>query len=248
MVDRGDGEVAALVVDLVAAVAAVLDPAGVPGAGLGVDVVVRRVGGGLETDVVEDVELGLGGEEGGVADAGGAEVGHRLPGDVARVARVRLLRQRVVDEEVDVQRLRLAEGVDVGGGRVGEQRHVRLVDLLEARDRRAVEVEPLLEDLAAEGAGWDGEVLHHAGQVAEANIDRLNALLLDVGQEIIGACEHGVFPFIGQERGSNLSGGRCPTVASTFQRCYTFEGKTDRPRAETARGRWIVAWIRRLHP
>ena len=71
VIDGGYGEVAALVLDLVAPVAAVLHATGVPGPRLGIDVVVGGVGGGVEADVVEDVELGLGGEEGGFRDARG---------------------------------------------------------------------------------------------------------------------------------------------------------------------------------
>ena len=119
VVDRRDREVAALVAGLVAAVAALLVATGVPGALDGVDVVVALVLVRLEADVVEDVELGLGAEEGGVGDAGGGQVGLGLGGDVARVAAVRLVGERVDDREVHRQRLRRAERVDEGGGRVG---------------------------------------------------------------------------------------------------------------------------------
>src|SRR3712207_6985018 len=53
---------------------------------------------------------------------------------------------RSVDEEVHHQRLRGPEGVEVRRRRVGEQRHVGLVDGLEAADRGAVEAEAVLED------------------------------------------------------------------------------------------------------
>ena len=35
-----------------------------------------------------------------------------------------------------------------------------------------------------------GEVLHDAGQVAEPDVDDLDALVLDVGQQLVGALEH----------------------------------------------------------
>ena len=190
MVDRRHREVAALVLDLVAAVAALLDAAGVPGAGHGVDGVVAGVLLGLEAHVVEDVELGLGREERGVADAGGGQEVLRLAGDVARVAAVGLLGQRVVHEEVQAEGLGDPEGVQVGRRRVGQQGHVRLVDLLEAADRRAVEGQAVLEHLGPERAGRNGEVLHGAGQVAEPDVDDLDALVLDVGQHLVGVVEH----------------------------------------------------------
>ena len=62
--------------------------------------------------------------------------------------------QRVVHEEVAGQRLPLAEGIDPGGGHVGQQRHVRLVDRLEAPDRRTVERHAAGEGLSV--TGWPG--------------------------------------------------------------------------------------------
>ena len=190
VVGRGDREVAALVLHLVAAVVVLERVTGVPGAGRGVDLVVAGVLLGLEAHVVEDVELGLGGEVRRVADAGGGEVGHRLAGDVARVAGVGLAGERVVDEEVHDQRLRGAERVDVGRGRVREQRHVGLVDRLEATDRGAVEVQAVVEDRLVERRDRDREVLHDAGQVAEADVDHLDALVLDVLEQLVAVLEH----------------------------------------------------------
>src|SRR4051794_41247280 len=97
MIDRRDGEVAALVAGLVAAVATLLDPAGVPGALDRVDVIEALVGRGLEADVVEDVELRLRSEEHGVGDAGGLEPLLGLGGHLARVALVRLAGARLDD-------------------------------------------------------------------------------------------------------------------------------------------------------
>ena len=60
VVDGRHREVSALVAHLVAAVAAILDPAGVPRAGYGVDRVVAGLLLGLEPYVVEHVELASG--------------------------------------------------------------------------------------------------------------------------------------------------------------------------------------------
>ena len=150
VVDRRHGEVAALERHLVAEVAARLLAAGVPPALDRVDVVVLLVRVGPEADRVEDVELRLGAEVAGVGDAGGRQVLLGLARDVARVAAVGLAGDRVVHEEVDVERLVLAERVEPRGGRVGEQRHVGLVDGLEAADGRAVERGAVLEDVLAD--------------------------------------------------------------------------------------------------
>ena len=124
VIDRRHREVAALVGRLVAQVAALLDAAGVPGPLDRVDVVVRRVLLGLEADVVEDVELRLGAEVRRVGDTRRLEVGLGVRRDVARVAAVGLVRVGVADREVHDDRLRVAEGVDIGGRGIGNQLHV----------------------------------------------------------------------------------------------------------------------------
>ena len=139
VVVRRDREVATLHPRLVAEVSAGLDPPGVPVAFLGVDLVERAIHLRVVADVVEDVELGLGAEETRVGEASGGQVLLRLTGDVARVARIRLQRERIVHEEVAGQRLAAAERVNPCGGDVREQRHIRLVDRLETLDRGAVE-------------------------------------------------------------------------------------------------------------
>ena len=85
LVDGADREVAALVRGLVGEVSALFDAAGVPGGLVGVDRVEGLVLLHLVADVVEDVELGLGGEERGVGDAGRREVLLGLLGNLARV-------------------------------------------------------------------------------------------------------------------------------------------------------------------
>ena len=189
VVDRRHGEVAALVAGLVAAVAALLGAAGVPGRLDGVDVVVAGVLLGLEAHVVEDVELGLGAEVGGVGDAGRLEVGLGLGRDVARVAAVGLAGERVDDREVHDERLLGPERVEVGARRVGDELHVGLVDRLEAADRRAVEHLAVGEEVDVDRLRGHVEVLHDAGQVAEPDVDELDVLVLDVREDLLGEVE-----------------------------------------------------------
>ena len=82
------------------------------------------------------------------------------------------------------------ERVDEGGRHVRQQQHVRLVDLLEAADRGAVEGEAVGEDVLVERLDRHVEVLHHAGQVTEAYVDELDALVLEVPQKLLGIGEH----------------------------------------------------------
>ena len=171
-------------------VAALLHAAGVPRALDRVDEVEALLRLRLEADVVEDVELGLGGEERGVRDAGRLQVRLGLGGDLARVAAVRLVGVRVDDGEVDVQRLLRPERVDVRGRHVRDELHVGLVDRLEPADRRAVEHLAVGEEVRVEGLGRHVEVLHDARQVAETDVDELDVLVPDEGQDFLGVAEH----------------------------------------------------------
>ena len=140
----------------------------------------------VEPHVVEDEELRLGTEVRGVGQSGRHEVVLGLLRDVARITRVGLERDRVVHEAVDVQRLVGAERVDDGRVRVGHEDHVRLLDLLEAADRRAVEAETLVEGIGAELVQRRREVLHQSWQVTEAEVDDLDSLVLGQGQYLVG--------------------------------------------------------------
>ncbi len=193
MVYRGYWEVATLVLHLVTAVAAAIGvrlSTAVPSTGFGIDVVEAGVGPGLETRRIEDVELGLWAHERGIADAGRSQVVLSLARNVARVAAVGLLGQRVMNEEVQRKGLRLAERVEEGARGVRHQRHVGLVDLLEATDRGPVEGQTVLEHVGIEEGGGHSEVLHHTGKVAEPDVDSLDTLVLDEGQQVVGALEH----------------------------------------------------------
>ena len=182
VVVRRHREVAALRAHLVAAVGTAVGLerlAGIPPARLRVDLVEGAVHLRVEADRVEDVELRLGAEVGGVGDAGAGQVVLRLAGHVARVARVGLTGERVVHEEVQVQGLGRPERVDAGGLGIRQQHHVGLVDRLEAANRRTVEREAVLEHALVERRGRNREVLDDAGQIAEPDVDVLDLLVLD---------------------------------------------------------------------
>ena len=131
-----------------------------------------------ETDVVEDEELRLGPEVGGVGDPGRLQVGLGLLGHVARVAAVGLEGQRVVHEAVQIERLVLAERVDHRRRRIGQQDHVGLVDLLKPADGGAVEAVALGERLLGQRVRRDGEVLHQSRKITKPEIDDLDPLVL----------------------------------------------------------------------
>ena len=76
----------------------------------------------------------------------------------------------------------------------GSSSHVRLVDRLEARDRRAVEGHAGCQRLNGDGGRRHGEVLHQAGQVAEPDVEHLDVVVLDELQEFFGGGEHAWAP------------------------------------------------------
>ena len=135
---------------------------------------------------VEDVELGLRAEVGGVGDAGTDQVVLGLAGDIARIARVRLKSEWVVHVEVHVQCPGPAERVDGCGLRIRKQQHVGLVDRLESANRGAVEGQTFLEHILIEGVDRNCEVLHGAWQVTEADVDIFDVLVLGEFEDVVG--------------------------------------------------------------
>ena len=137
-VGRRTGEIAQPRARLVAEVRR-LGPAPVPGPFDRIDVIERLVPALVEPDVVEDEELELGRQQAVIGQPGVPHVADGLAGDVARVAGVVLLGDRVLDvadhrqgrlrrERVDQRRLGLRDDQQVG-----------LVDRPPADDARAVE-------------------------------------------------------------------------------------------------------------
>ena len=240
-------EVPALVAHLVPAVRGAVglgELPGVPPARDRVDLVERAVGFGVERHRVEDVELGLRTEERGVGDAGALQVVLRLAGDVARVARVRLEGERVVHEEVDVQRLGGAERVDLRGVRVGQQHHVGLVNGLEPTDRRTVERDTVVEVRLVERRRWNGEVLDDAGQIAEPDVDVLDLLVGNQFDDVVGGCFGHCrrSPSRYQTRGLTLGSRCCTPVNRMLHRRYAMGSPVKVPDRRFARLSW-GAWV-----
>ena len=128
----GHREVAFLVARLVAEVRTLF--AAVPVALVRVDKVVARMLIAIEADAVENEELGLRAEVGGVADAGGLQVRLGLAGDVARVAAVVGSGDRILNRANQRQRRILHEGIHDRRVAVGNDQHVAVIDRLPAAD------------------------------------------------------------------------------------------------------------------
>ena len=138
-VGRRTGKIAQARARLVAEVGRLV-PAAVPDPFDRIDVVERLVPALLEPDVVEDEELELRRQQALIGQPGVPHVADGLAGDVARVAGVVLMRDRILDvadhrqgrlrrERIDQRRLRLRDDQQIG-----------LVDRAPADDARAVEM------------------------------------------------------------------------------------------------------------
>ncbi len=89
-------------------------------------------------------------------------------------------------EEVEVERLGLAERVDARGVRIGQQQHVGFVDGLEPANRRAVKGDAALEQALVQSGSRNREVLHDAREVAEPDVDVLDFLVLGELEDVVG--------------------------------------------------------------
>jgi len=140
----------------------------------------------LPADRVEDEELRLRPEVGGVGDAGGLQVGLAALGDRARVAAVGLqgagLQHVAMQHQLGVR----AERVEVGGVRVGHQDHVRLVDALPAGDRGAVEHLAVLEGRLVDRVRRERDVVVLAEHVGKAEVDELDLVFNDLVEHFLG--------------------------------------------------------------
>ena len=190
LIDGSDGEVTALHGRLVREVAADLLAARVPRGLFGVDRDEAAPARDLVAHVVEDIELGLGGEERCVGDARRREVLLGLLRDLARILRIGLTVAGVEDVEHHDERLVLAERVDVRRRDIGDELHVRLVDRGEPADRGAVEHLPDGEELIVDRRGGNVEVLLHTGEIREPDVEELHVLLFDVRDHFGRVFEH----------------------------------------------------------
>ncbi len=130
---------------------------------------------GLEPERVEDVELDLRTPERRRRDAALREVALGLAGHIARIPAVGLAAPRLDDVARQDQGRDLERRVDIGRRRVGHEQHVRLVDVLETTDARAIEADAVDEQVFAKILDRDAEMLGLSGQVHETQVDDQDA-------------------------------------------------------------------------
>ncbi len=173
-----DREVAFFRANLVTEIRKFFAPA-VPMAFRAVDEMEGGIAGVAVADFVENEELGFRSEEGGVGDAGALEIRFRFFGDAARVAIVRLARDRIDDGANEAERRLGVEDVDPRRARIGDDKHVAGVDRAPAADAGAVEAEALGENFFVILGEGGGEMLPGARQIGELEVHEFDLVVLD---------------------------------------------------------------------
>src|SRR5207253_5123266 len=95
----------------------------------------------VEAHRIEDEELGFWATVRRRRDAAHLQILFRLEGNEARIARIRLTRDGIVDVADHRKRGHLEHWVDENSRRIGDEEHVALVDCLKSPDRGAIEAE-----------------------------------------------------------------------------------------------------------
>ncbi len=185
-VDRGNREVTALHERTVAFVAVLVVGTGVPGGFFGFDLHEAVTHGVREGDVVEHEEFRLWPEQHGVGDTAGFQEVFGTLGDGARIAVVTLHGSGFQHVTDDVQSGLFGERVQLGRGRIRHQHHVGFVDAFPAADGGAVEHLAVFEEIFVDLVGRDGYVLLFTLGIGKAQVDKLDFVFLDQGQNVLG--------------------------------------------------------------
>jgi hypothetical protein len=194
----------------VAGVAAFDLGAGAPGRFFGFDLDEGTGHVGTPTHAVEDEEFGFRAEVGGIAQAGGLQVGFSALGDGARIAVVALAVGRLDHVTLHEESGLFHERVDVGGVGVRDQQHVGGFDTLPAGDRRTVEGVTGFELIDVEMRNRHGNVLFLATGVSETEVDKLDFVVLHHLQNLCGRPCHANL----LKRGSSINWGVEPFSAT----------------------------------
>ena len=136
--------------------------------------------------VVEDEELGLRREIGGVGEAQALQVGFRLLGDIADVAGIELPGDRIADVADQYQGRHRREGIEEGRRGIGDDHHVTFMNFLETADGRSVEADALGKGFIVQAPRRQREVLPDPGQIREAHVHHADIVVLDRLEDVFG--------------------------------------------------------------
>src|SRR6185312_81303 len=134
----------------------------------------------VETHVIEDEELGLRSEIGGVSHAGVLQIELSLFGNPAGIALVVLPGERIAYVANHDERRGFHERVYESGCGVGDQQHVALVDGGPSADAGSVDAKAFSEGGLADFAHRVRDVVLEAGDVGEADVDLTSSVFFRV--------------------------------------------------------------------
>ena len=135
---------------------------------------------------IENEKLGLRAEKGRITDAGRFQVSLGTLGQRARIAIVALAIGRFDDVAAQDQGRLFAEGIDVGGCRIGHQQHVRGFDAFPAGDRGAVEGVAGDELVFVEMRDRNRDVLLLAAGIGETEINEFDFVVRNFLHDVLG--------------------------------------------------------------
>lgn len=192
-VDRRDRKVAALRARTVARVAAFEFLACRPRRFFGIDLheAARHVR--VPLNRVENEEFRLRTEVSRIAEARALQVRFAALRERTRIALVALAVGRLDHVAGQHQRRFFIERVDERGVRIRHEQHVRRFDALPARDRRAVERMAVLELVFVKRRNRHRHVLFLAARIREAEIDKLDVLVLHELHDVGDGFTHNLF-------------------------------------------------------
>ncbi len=185
-IDRRDREVTAFNGRPVARIALVDTPVRVPCAFVRIDFVERTLHRVVPGDVIENEELVLRAEKRRIGDTRRFQVCLGALGERARAAIVTLHRRWLDHVAAKVELRFVRENIEHRRRWIGQQNHVRLVDSLPTRDRRAVKHFALLEEVFVDGMRGHGDVLFFAFRVRETKVDKFDLILFDEAEHLFG--------------------------------------------------------------
>ena len=138
-------------------------------------------------NIVKDEKLGFRAHIGGVADAGGFQIGLGLDRGAARVTLIGFHGVGFDHVAMDTDGFFGIERVDIGAFGIKDQLHVGLIDGFPARDRGSIKHEPFVDEILIHQIGDDGHMLQLAARVGKTDIDVFNVFILDKFEKLFFA-------------------------------------------------------------
>src|SRR5260370_805483 len=136
------------------------------------------VGRVTEPHVVKNKKLGFRPEERRISDSGALQVRFRFFGHAAWIAIIRLTCDWIDNRANETERRFRIKDVDPSGRRIGYHQHVGRVNYLPPPDARAVETDPIRENVFVVLGERGREMLPGSGQVGELEVHKFHVAVL----------------------------------------------------------------------